>query len=143
MFNLIFAGGATIKVERKSKNFIEVTYDKEEVGRMCQCDSEKAVLPLEHFSRACRHVRNILSHSPQVETNVNIILQDEEKLRKDIMKSDLSSETMQQATKVFLENVSKLRVISAGSDTIKRDAEKKFKEFANASKGFFSDDETS
>lgn len=109
---------------------------------MCTGDSENSILPLEHFSCACRHIRNVLWHTPQVESNVQIILQDEEKLRKDIMKSDLTPELMQQTTKTFLENVSKLRVVAAGTDTIKRDVEKKFREFVNASKGFFPENES-
>lgn len=133
-------GDAKIKVDRKGKNFLELKYDRQEVSRACSGDPQFSVLPLEHFSASCRHIHSILQHSPQVETNVKIILQDEETLRKDIMKSDLPNEQMQQTTKVFLENVSKLRVVAAGTDTIKRDAEKKFKEFVNASKGFFVDD---
>ncbi|KAH3784929.1 uncharacterized protein LOC127842138 [Dreissena polymorpha] len=130
-------GKAKITIERKSKTFIEVTYDKQEVSRLCKGEPELSLLPLEHFSRACRHIRDILSHAPTVETNAKILLQDEETLRKEIMKSDLENAEMQLATKAFIDNVSKLRVVAAGTDTIKRDAEKKFNEVSKASKCFF------
>ena len=138
----LHTGDAKINVDRKGKTFLEVTYDKQEVSRKCTGNPENATRPLDHFSSACSNIRSILQHSPQVETNVKIILQDEETLRKDIIKSDLSSELMQQATKVFLENVSKLRVVAAGTDTMKRDVEKKFKEFVKASQWFFSEQDT-
>ena len=126
-------------VERRTKIFIELKYDKEEVAKSCRGEPENSLRPLEHFSSACRYIRNILEHAPQVESNVKIILAEEEKLRKDIMKSDLGSDEMQEATKAFLFNVSRLRTVAAGTDTIRRDVEKKFKEFANASKGFFTE----
>lgn len=72
-----------------------------------------------------------------MESNAKIILQDEDTLRKEIMKSNLENAEMQQATKAFIENISKLRVVAAGTGTMKRDAEKKFNEFSKASKCFF------
>ena len=74
--------------------------------------------------------------------NIKIILNDEETLRKDIMKADLTSEESVEATKAFLDNISKLRVMSMGTDTLYRDVEKKFKEFSAAAKGFFKENET-
>ena len=58
------------------------------------------------------------------------------------MKADLTSEESVDATKSFLENISKLRVMSAGTDTLHRDVEKKFKEYSAASRGFFKESET-
>ncbi|WAR03633.1 hypothetical protein MAR_010191 [Mya arenaria] len=133
-------GTAKITVERRSKTFIEITYDKEDISKNCKGEADQSLRPLEHFSRACRHIREVLEHAPQVERNVKIILADEDRQGKDIMKSELSADAMQRATHDFHENVSKLRVVAAGTDTIRRDVEKKFKEFANASKGFFKEE---
>lgn len=136
------AGGSTIKVERKSKHFIELSYDTKEIAVCCQGNQENTIKPLEHFSNACRNINIILSHAPLVEHNVQIILQDQEKLNRDILKEDLPNSELQEALKAFLENVSKLRVMRAGSDTIKRDVEKKFAEYSKASKGFFDENES-
>ena len=56
------------------------------------------------------------------------------------MKADLPQTEIQQGIKTFCDNVSKLRVVAAGTDTIKRDVEKKFKEFTKAASGFFDDE---
>ncbi|XP_045172907.2 uncharacterized protein LOC123534641 [Mercenaria mercenaria] len=136
------AGDAVIKLERKSMNFIELTYDTKEITNTCAGDPETVIKPLEHFSNACRHIRNVLAHAPQVEHNVKIILQDEDTLKKEIMKADLSTTEIQQGIKTFCDNVSKLRTVAAGTDTIKRDVEKKFKEFSKASEGFFIENES-
>lgn len=135
------AGEVVIRLDRKSKNFIELTYDTKEITRVCEVNPETVIRPLDHFSNACRHIRNILEHAPQVERNVKIILQDEDILKKEIMKADLSTTEIQQGIKIFCDNVSKLRVVAAGTDTIKRDVENKFKEFVKASEGFFNDNQ--
>lgn len=135
-------GGAEIKVERKSKNFIELTYSATEVSRNCTVNPEQVIPALEHFKSACKNIRDVLERAKQVQYNINIILNDEETLRKDIMKADLTSEESVDATKSFLDNISKLRVMGAGTDTLHRDVEKKFKEFSAASKGFFNEDGT-
>ncbi|KAL4223667.1 hypothetical protein ACF0H5_017135 [Mactra antiquata] len=134
------AGEAKITIERTQKNLITVLFDSKEIARICGEKSDRVVKPLEYFASACRHIRNVLEHAPQVESNVKIILQEDEKMRKDIMKSDLSQEDIQRNIKALLENVSKMRVVAAGTDTIKRDVEKKFKEFSKASEGFFVED---
>lgn len=131
------AGNTVINIERKSKNFIEVKFDAKEIAKACEGNPEDVIRPLEHFANACRHIRNVLSHAPQVEQNVKIILQDEDNLKKEIMKADMTTTEIQQGIKIFLDNVSKLRTVAAGTDTIKRDVEKKFKEFSKASEGFF------
>ena len=82
-----------------------------------------------------------MARAPQVQSNISIVLNDEDTLRKDILKADLTPEVSQQAMRSFLDNVSKLRTSAAGTDTIKRDVEKKFKEFSKASEGFFPKEE--
>lgn len=111
------------------------------MSNCCQGNPDEVIQPLGHYGNACSHIRNVLSHAPQVENNLKIILQDEDKLKKDIMKADLSTTEVQQGIKTFLHNVSKLRTIASGVDTIKRDVEKKFKMFSKASEGFFKENE--
>lgn len=135
-------GGAEIKVERKSKNFIEITYSSSEVSRKCTSNPETVIPPIEYFKSACKNIRDVLERAKQVQYNIKIILNDEETLRKDIMKADLTSEESVEATKAFLDNISKLRVMAMGTDTLHRDVEKKFKEFSAAAKGFFRENET-
>jgi len=127
-------------LDRKTKTFLELSYDKTEVANKCNGNPENSINPLNHFRSACRHIREVLERAPQVQTNVSIILNDEDTLRKDIVKADLTPEAAQAGTKAFVDNVSKLRVIAAGTDTLKRDVEKKFKEFSKASEGFFKEE---
>ena len=117
-----------------------MTFDAREVSISCKGNPEDALRPLELFKSACRHIRDILAHAPQVQTNAKIILEKEETLRRDIQKADLSMEECQQATRSFQYNVSKLRIMAAGTDTIFRDVEKKFKEFSRACEGFFKEE---
>lgn len=135
-------GGAEIKVERKSKNSIEISYSATEVSRNCTVNPEQVIPALEYFKSACKNIRDVLERAKQVQYNISIILNDEETLRKDIMKADLTSEDSVEATKALLENISKLRVMAAGSDTLHRDVEQKFKEFSAASRGFFQENGT-
>ena len=138
----MFAGEAEVKVERKSKNFIEITYSPSEVSRKCTVNPERVIPAIEYFKSACKNIRDVLERAKQVQYNIKIILNDEETLRKDIMKADLTSEESVEATKAFLDNISKLRVMATGTDTLHRDVEKKFKEFSTAAKGFFKENET-
>jgi len=133
-------GDAKLKLERKTKTFLELTYDRTEVAHKCHGNPENCLEPLEHFKNACRHIREVLERSPRLQTNVAIVLNDEDTLRKDISKADLSAEVTQAGTKAFVDNVSKLRVMAAGTDTLKRDVEKKFKEYSKASEGFFTEE---
>ena len=139
---LSLLGGAQIKVERRSKNFIEIGYSPTDISRNCTVNPEQVIPAIEHFKSACKNIRDVLERAKQVQYNIGIILNDEETLRKDIMKADLTSEESVDATKSFLENISKLRVMSAGTDTLHRDVEKKFKEYSAASRGFFKESQT-
>lgn len=134
-------GDAEVTIERKSKNHIDVKFDVGEIRKNSQGDPEKIINSLQHYRDACKQIRNILDHAPQLEKSVSIVLNTEEDLRKDIVKLDLTNEERQKALKAVVENVSKLRSVAAGSDTIKRDVEKKFKEFSKASECFFTETE--
>lgn len=119
-----------------------MTYNASEVSNKCTVNPEQVIPALEFFKSACKNLRDVLERVKQVQYNINIILNDEETFRKDIMKAELTSEESVEATKALLENISKLRAMLFGTETLHRDAEKKFKEFSSASKGFFKENET-
>lgn len=120
-----------------TKNCIQITYDKRDVSEKCLGPAEDVLETLELYNKANNLIRNILAKSPQVQTSIRLILEEEQKLKREVTKADpdgkLGPEPLRKAT----ENFSKLHKLPVFIETIQKYTNKTFKEIASGSRILF------
>lgn len=140
LFNYV-TGHAQLSIGRKSKYCIQIDYDAHEVSTESGPRPEVVISALELFNRANKLTKDIMDRAPNVNRSVQLILNDENSLRKEVTKADLGPSAGPEAMKNCVENISKIRKIPSAMETIQRDTQRVFDEILAGSKCLFENTE--
>lgn len=130
---LLIAGGATLTAKRE-KRCIQLQYDAREVSEKCTGLPEDTLEALELYNKINRQVKSILDKSPQVSRSLELVLEEEHNLKKEVTKADLSNTDGPEALRRCTENINRLRKLPGFIETIQKYTEKSFKEVLEGSK---------
>ncbi|KAK7087244.1 uncharacterized protein [Littorina saxatilis] len=126
-------GGATLTAKRE-KRCIQLQYDAREVSEKCTGLPEDTLEALELYNKINRQVKSILDKSPQVSRSLELVLEEEHNLKKEVTKADLSNTDGPEALRRCTENINRLRKLPGFIETIQKYTEKSFKEVLEGSK---------
>ncbi len=129
-------GGATLTVSR-TRYSVTIGYDSAEVSRRCKGPAEDTIEALELFNKINKLTKSILEKSPKVKNSVQVILDDEQSLRREISKSDLGGSDEPEAMKICVANINKLRKLPGAIETIQKHSQKQFNDIKESSKCLF------
>ena len=132
---LYLAGDAELKVTRH-RYCIQLEYDVKDVSANATV-LERATKAVKLYNEANRLCNLILERSSQIKRSVELIVNDEERLRREVLKSNLSNTDAPEAMKICIANVNKLRQIPGAVELIHSHTEKIFSDIKEASKVFF------
>lgn len=129
-------GGAEIKLERKKTHMV-ITYKPTEISKKCICNPEQILPALELFNKINKSVQKITERAPQIEKSLQILIQDEHEMQKDVSKADFNGEDGPKAMRACVDNISRLKKVSNDVKTIEKHTKLIYQELLDASKGFF------
>ena len=127
------SGGAKLSVKR-GKHCIQLEYDAREVSEKCKGLPEDTLEALDLYNKINRLAKSVLDKSPQVSRSLQLVVEDENNLRKEVMRSDLPSSVGPEALRRCTENINRLRRLPGFIETIQKYTEKIFKEILEGSK---------
>lgn len=132
-------GDATLQGSR-TRNCIKIAYDARAVSRMCQGPAEDVIETLEMYNKANTNIKSVLEKAPQVKISINLILGDEQKLKREVTKADPDGRYGPEPLRIASANFSKLHKLPTYIDTIQKYTDRTFKEIMNGSKVLFDDE---
>ncbi|XP_050410196.2 uncharacterized protein LOC126824845 [Patella vulgata] len=134
----INCGDAVITATR-TRYSVQLQYDVKSISECCKGLPEDTLEALALYNKANTLIRNIMEKSPQVKDSIQLVLDDEEKLRREVTKADLSPSEGPEAVKTCARNINNLRYVPGALDTIKKYTKALFQELLDSSKRFFSE----
>ncbi|XP_071094343.1 uncharacterized protein [Haliotis cracherodii] len=129
-------GSAALSASR-TRFSITIEYDRQEVSRMCKGPAEDTLEALDLFNKANKLTRSILEKAPKVKNTIQVVLDDEQSLRREISKSKISSTDEPEAMKMCVANINKLRKLPGSIETIQKHTQRQFNEIKESSKALF------
>ncbi|XP_067686792.1 uncharacterized protein [Haliotis asinina] len=129
--------GAATLTASQTRFSITVEYDRLEVSRLCTGPAEDTLEALELFNKANKLTRSILEKAPKVKNTIQVVLDDEQSLRRDISKSDISTTDEPEVMKLCVANINKLRKLPGSVETIQKHTQRQFNELKESSKALF------
>ncbi|KAK0060519.1 hypothetical protein Bpfe_010032 [Biomphalaria pfeifferi] len=129
-------GGAHLTGSR-TKNCIQIVYDKREVSEKCEGPPEEVVEILELYNRTNKLIKNILDKASQVSSSIQLVLEEEQKLKREVTKADPDGKLGPEPLKTTGENFIKLHKVPEYIDTIQKYTNKAFVEIMSGSKALF------
>ncbi|ESP04717.1 hypothetical protein LOTGIDRAFT_170554 [Lottia gigantea] len=125
----------------RTKYSVILEYDVRDVSDCCHGLPEDTLESLQLYNKANALIRKIMEQTPHVKDSIQLVLDDEEKLRRDVTKENLSASQGPEALKICVRNINSLRSIPSSLETIQKYTDKSFKDLLESSKPFFSDRE--
>uniref|UniRef100_A0A0B6YPJ3 Uncharacterized protein n=1 Tax=Arion vulgaris TaxID=1028688 RepID=A0A0B6YPJ3_9EUPU len=129
-------GGARLSGSM-TKNCIQITFDRRDVSEKCQGPAEEVLETLDLYNKANNLIKTILSKSPQVRNSITLVLEEEQKLKREVTKTDPDGKFGPDPLRKTSDNFTKLHRLPVNIDTIQKYTSKTFKEIANGSKILF------
>ncbi|CAL1535310.1 unnamed protein product [Lymnaea stagnalis] len=123
----------------RTKNCIQITYDKRYVSQNCEGQPEEVLETLELYNKANKLIKNLLDKAPQVKSSITLVLEEEHKLKREVTKADPDGKLGPEPLKLTSQNFIKLHKIPTSIDTINNYTSKAFKEIVSGSKILFED----
>jgi len=125
----------------REKFCIIIQYDRRDVSDQCspKCEPADVLETLELYNTCNRHIRDVMNRAHKVKSSIALILEEEEKLKRDVIKADPDGKQGPEPVRVTNANFSKLHKLPGYIDTIEKYSEKTFKEIANGSAVLFKD----
>ena len=100
----------------------------------CKGQPEDTLEALDLYNKINRLVKSILDKSPQVIRSLQLVLEDERNLLREVTRSDLSSTEGPEALRKCSENINRLRKLPGFIETIQKYTDKIFKEILEGSR---------
>nr|KAG5696889.1 hypothetical protein BaRGS_035299 [Batillaria attramentaria] len=126
-------GGAKLKATRE-KRCIQLHYDSREISEQCSGLPEDVLESLELYNKMNRLIKGLLDKAPQVSRSLALVLDDEQKLKREVTKSDLPANEGPDAMRACTDNINRLRKLPVFIETILKYTEKIFREVLDGSK---------
>jgi len=132
-------GAAKLRGSR-TKNCIQIMYDRKTVSKCCEGQPEDVIDTLELYNTCNKHVKSVMDKSSQVKSSISLILEEEQKLKREVTKADPDGKQGPEPLRVTSKNFSKLHKLPDFIETIHKYTSHTFNEIVNGSKVLFSDD---
>ncbi|KAK3588691.1 hypothetical protein CHS0354_028902 [Potamilus streckersoni] len=129
-------GVAKIKIERKSKTFLEVSYDPEDVSENCTVSPELVLEPLRHYKTTFNHAKVVLQHTPDIKEKISVIINDKQTMLKEIAEVDPMRDGGAEGMKAIMSNIKKLKQMNLNINDVQQRTEQTCRELIDASKSF-------
>ncbi|XP_059145655.1 uncharacterized protein LOC131932757 [Physella acuta] len=123
----------------RTKNCVLISYDRREVSQQCQGPPEDVIEIIELYNKINKLIKNILEKSPQVRSSITLVLEEEQKLKREVTKADPDGKLGPEPLKLTSENFQKLHKLPEYINTIEKYTSKTCKEILNGSKPLFED----
>ncbi|KAH9488262.1 hypothetical protein Btru_063878 [Bulinus truncatus] len=105
-------GGALLSGSR-TKNCIQIIYDKREVSEKCEGQPEEVIETIELYNKANKLIKSIMDKSSQVSSSIQLVLEEEQKLKREVTKADPDGKLGPEPLKITGENFMKLHKVPA------------------------------